>query len=369
MLTKRVAIPSVVAAAMIAAVIVYQTRGSDSPGGPPRGMFRATPVEVAAVKMDDFVDSIEAIGTALANESIVVKSKITETVTRVNFEDGQVVEAGHVLVELMDVEARADLEEAQATLIEAEKQYERAVNLVKRGSATKSSLDAALSARDRAQARIEALQARLDNHTIRAPFAGVVGLRMISPGSVVGPADQITTLDDISVIKLDFTVPETFVGALKKGLEVTARAAAYPDKVFTGTVTAIDTRVDPVTRSVKVRAELPNKDLLLKPGMLLTTTVLKNHRRSLSIPESALVPVLKDVFVYVVVKGDRGEMAERRSIKIGARRFGSVEVLSGVREGEEVVVEGTNRLRPGAPVKVIRETDRPAAPMAKRWQS
>ncbi len=371
-LSKRIVYSVAGIAAVIAAVYAYQSGNGADTGASPWAGRPPTPVVVAPVVMGEFVDSIEALGTALANESIIVKSKITETVTSVNFEDGQKVEQGDVLIELMDVEARADLDEANATLREAEKQYERAANLVKRGSATQSSLDTALSAQERAEARIKALEARLESHRIVAPFAGVLGLRMVSPGTVVGPADEITTLDDISIIKLDFSVPETFLGALKVGLDVTARAAAFSDHAFNGQITAIDTRIDPITRSVKVRAELSNSSGLLKPGMLLTTTVLKNRRQSLKIPETALVPVLKDVFVFVVNKGERGAKVERRAITIGARRIGHVEVLSGLEVGEQVVIEGTSRVRPGASVRVVGDEEKKGPPdMAKRkpWQS
>jgi len=358
-------------AALALAVYFFQARNSADTAASPWAGRAPTPVVVAPVVMDEFVDSIEAIGTALANESIIVKPKITETVVRVNFEDDQVVEKGDVLIELMDTEAQADLDEARSTLREAEKQYQRTANLVKRGSATQSSLDTALSTQERAQARVTALEARLENHKIVAPFAGVLGLRMVSPGTLVGPADEITTLDDISVIKLDFSVPETFLSALKKGLDVTARAAAYPDHEFKGQITAIDTRVDPVTRSVKVRARLANPDGLLKPGMLLTTTVLKNRRQSIKIPETALVPVLEDVFVFVVKPGKRGTSVERKAITIGARRISDVEVLSGLNVGERVVTEGTNRVRPGSVVRIVGDKEKGAPETAKRkpWQS
>ena len=371
-LSKRIVYSLACIAVLVALAIAYQTGDGDEASQSPWAGRAPIPVVVATAVMDEFVDSIEAIGTALANESIIVKSKITESVVSVNFADGQVVEKGDVLVELMNFEARADLDEAHATLREAEKQYERASNLVKRGSATQSSLDTTVSARERAEARVMALEARLENHRIVAPFAGILGFRMISPGSVIGPADEVTTLDDISIIKLDFSVPETYLGALKNGLDVTAHAAAYPDQVFKGKITAIDTRVDVVTRAIKIRAELSNASGLLKPGMLLTTTILKNRRQSMKIPETALVPVLKDVFVFVTKKGERGVTVERKAITIGVRRIGHVEVLSGLKAGDQIVVEGTNRVRPGSVVRVVGDEEKKAAPeLAKRkpWQS
>ena len=171
----------------------------------------------------------------------------------------------------------------------------------------------------------------------------------MSPGSLVRPGDQITTLDDIDVIKLDFSVPETFVALIRPGLEVRARSAAYPDRRFAGRVTSVDPRVNPTTRTVRVRAELPNPDHALRPGMLLTVDLIKNRRDALSVPEQALVPVGDRQFVYVV---DGVGEARRVEVEIGSRRPGTAEVLRGLAEGDRVVVEGAHRLRPGSRVEV-----------------
>lgn len=322
-------------------------------GGRPPGVGRSIPVVVAPVVMDEFVDSIEAIGTANAREALTIKSKVTETITRVNFTDGQVVEAGDIIVELAVDEAGADLDEARAALAEAEAQYERIADLMRRGISTQSNLDTAVSARDRARAHLEAVEARFADRLIRAPFSGILGFRMISLGSLVGPGDAITTLDDITVIKVDFSVPETFMQSLEVGLDVEAKSAAYPEHDFVGVITAIDTRVDPSTRAVMVRAEIPNPDGILRPGMLMTTSVLKNRRQSMMVPEEALVPDRDQVFIYVIKQGQRGSTVERRRIEIGARRPGRVEVRSGLELGEQVVTEGTHRVRPGGSVRIV----------------
>ncbi len=305
------------------------------------------------VILDEFVDSIEAVGTAKSNESVIVTAKVTETVSLVNFYDGQSVEAGEILVELADEEASADFEEARVSQREAQKNFDRISGLVSRGNATRSSLDAAVATLDRAKANAEALEARLSDRLIRAPFAGVLGLRAVSPGMLVRPGDTIATLDDINIIKLDFSIPETYLAALGLGLEVTAASAAYPNQKFTGTITAIDTRVNPDTRAVKVRAEIPNQALLLKPGMLLTTTVIKDRRMSKTIPEEAIVPIKDQLFVYVVAENGRGATVARREIEIGSRRPGFVEVVRGLEVGEQVVTEGTHRVTPGRPVSVV----------------
>ena len=334
--------------------------GTTSADGPPRrGGARAIPVMTATVKMEDFVDSIEAIGTAQSNESISVTAKLTEKLSTLNFEDGQFVKQGDIIAELVDVEASADLAEARATLRETELQYERVEGLFRRGNTTKAALDSATSAKERAQARVGALEARLADRLIRAPFSGVLGLRMVSPGTLVRPGDEITTLDDISVIKLDFSVPETFLGALRVGLEVTAKSAAYPDKAFVGTISAIGTRIDPSTRAAMIRAEIPNPDGVLKPGMLMTTTVLQNKRQSMTIPERALVPIADKNFVFVVRAKEDQQTVDQVEVKIGGRRPGYVEILAGVELGDQVVTEGTNRVRPGGAINVLPSEGRP----------
>jgi membrane fusion protein (multidrug efflux system) len=189
---------------------------------------------------------------------------------------------------------------------------------------------------------------------IRAPFAGVLGLRRVSVGTLVRPADVITTLDDISIIKLDFTVPESFLGALSVGMPVRAQAAAYQGRLFQGNVTGIDTRVDPVSRSVAMRAEIPNPDDTLRPGMLMTVSLLKNQRKVLAVTEQSLVPVEDRQYVFVISADNK---AERREVKTGARQPGFVEVLSGLKAGERVVVEGTIRLRPGGTVRIQGEDE------------
>lgn len=310
---------------------------------------QAALVVTAPVETREFVDSIEAVGTAKANESVVLTAKVAETVSVLSFTDGQKVDVDTIIAEMTSNEQSADIAAERASLAEAKNQYQRISGLAARGNATRSQLDAALSARDSAAARVRALEARLSDRLIKTPFAGVLGLRQVSVGTLVRPGDVITTLDDISVIKLDFTVPETFMSVLKPGMEVRAKAAAFEGRTFDGKVTAIETRVDPLTRAVSVRAEVPNTDDVLKPGMLLTVALLKDQRKSLSVPETALVPLQDKQFVFIV---SPEEKAERREVTIGSRDPGFVEIKSGLTEGERVIVEGLLRVRPGGAVRV-----------------
>jgi membrane fusion protein (multidrug efflux system) len=290
------------------------------------------------------------VGTAGANESLVITAKVTESVRRIAFEDGMLVEEGQTLVELTNAQEAAELDEARAAVRQSEQEYERVADLVGRGSATRSRLDTAVAARDQARARMAAIEARLSDRLIKAPFAGMLGMRNVSIGTLVTPGTRITTLDDIDPIKLDFEIPETFLPAVGPGQEVEARAGAYPDRLFKGKVTVIGSRIDPVTRSMAVRAEISNEERLLRPGMLMTVEVINNRRTSLMVPEEAIVPLDTRVFVFRLKGSDTVEQVQ---IRTGARRPGEVEVLSGLAEGDKVVVRGTNLVRDGATVRVV----------------
>ena len=186
---------------------------------------------------------------------------------------------------------------------------------------------------------------------IRAPFAGRLGLRRISVGSVVTPSTVITTLDDTSSIKLDFDVPEVFLARVSRDVAVIARSAAWPDIAFEGVVTSIDSRVDPVTRTVKVRSKIPNAEGRLRAGMFLTVVLLKEVTDALMVPEAAIIPDRSTQYVFVVAEGDT---VEKRIVKTGRRRPGQVEILDGLLPGERVIVQGTQKARSGQPVRVIR---------------
>lgn len=324
--------------------------GDKPPGGPAAGGGAPQPVMVQPVTRSAWVDRIEALGTTKANESVTLTAKTAETVARVNFSDGQLVEAGAVLVEMTDRTEVAQLKEAQATYVETEKQYERIKGLVKQGTVTQSQVDQQLGARDSARARMEAIRVRLSDRVITAPFAGVLGFRTVSPGTLVQPGTVITTLDDVRTIKLDFSVPETFLAALAVGQHIEARSAAYPEQAFEGVVSSIDSRVDPITRAIVVRAELPNPKAQLKPGMLLSVELLNHPRESLAVPEVAVSALRERMFVYRV---DDQSIAREVNVRIGSRRSGEVEILDGLNEGDRIVTDGLVRMRDGTPVSVV----------------
>jgi len=345
------------APALLVAVALVACGGSAAPG---RAAGPGKPVEVAAapVVRKPWSDVIEALGTAKANESVVLTAKVTETVERVNFSDGQHVEAGMVLVELSGRAEVANLEEARATLREAEQQYQRQKGLAEAGTIPRSQIDTLVATRDAAKARMQSIRARLGDRVITAPFDGVLGFRKVSAGTLVSPGTEITTLDDISVINLDFTVPELYLSALAPGLAVGARSAAWPDRRFDGTITTIDSRVDPVTRAVIVRAELPNPEALLRPGMLLSVEVASAPREALVVPEIAIGSIGTQQFVYRV---EADGSAKQVRVTLGARRTGEVEIIAGLEEGQQVVTDGLVRMRDGIKVVVKAPAPAPAA--------
>lgn len=306
-------------------------------------------VTLAPARMEVVVDEIEAIGTTEANEAITVTAKVTETVQRVNFEDGQLVQRGDVLVELTNAVETAQLAESRSSLRDAQTQFERLQDLVAQQSAPRARLDEARNALAGAQARLDAILARLDDRLIRAPFTGMLGFRSVSPGTLVVPSTAITTLDDIRIIKLDFSVPEVFVSDLRPALDVTARSPAFPEREFAGTVSSVSPRVDPVTRAVTVRALIPNDDLALRPGMLMTVKLVRSRAPSLVVPEAALIQVQDRKYVYTL---DAERRARQIPVRIGRRRPGLVEILQGLEPGEQVVTEGMAQLRPGASVRI-----------------
>jgi membrane fusion protein (multidrug efflux system) len=339
--------------------------------GPQGGGGRGGPqgpvtVVTATVKAEAFPQKIEALGNARANEAVDITSKTSNTVARIRFEEGQRVERGAVLVELDPAQARADLAAAEAALVESRANFERSRALAGSAVLSRSQLDQIEATLKANEARVAAARARLDDQYIRAPFGGRTGLRRVSVGSLVNPGTVITTLDDVGVIKLDFAVPETFVGLMKTGLPVVARSVAFPGRDFTGKVVSVDSRIDPVSRSVLVRAELPNGDGDLKPGMFLSVNLTRETVPSLMLPEQAVVPEQGRAYVYVVEDGQ----VSRREVQLGRRRTGQVEVLAGLAAGERVVVEGTLKVRDGVQVRESGEkpadapNGAPAAPRA-----
>ncbi|MCC7426534.1 MAG: efflux RND transporter periplasmic adaptor subunit [Alphaproteobacteria bacterium] len=323
----------------------------------PRGGAGVVDVVVASVRRGTVVDRLEAIGTARSREAVTLTSRQSGIVSAIHFEEGQRVRAGQVLIELDQTERKAELDQVAANVDDARVRLQRSRQLRGSGSVTEARLDELDAALRQAEARLRQVQARLDELRIVAPFEGRVGLRSVSLGALIQPGQAVTTLDDTSRIRVDFSVPELFVQRLRQGIAVEASSAAFGNRRFVGVVAVVDTRVDQVTRSVRMLAEFDNPDDELRPGLFMTVEITLDERpNALLVMEDAIDPVGDRAFVYVV----RDRRAMRQEVKLGTRIPGEVEVREGLREGDVVVVRGLQRLRNGAPVNVT-ETMRRAA--------
>ncbi len=293
-------------------------------------------------------DEFTALGTARANEAIEVTSRVSSVVTRIGFAEGEEVPAGRVLIELDNRDLEASLAVAKATLQKVRSQFTRREALGATRVISEAELEELAAEVQVAEAEVRGAEARLRDSYIRAPFAGTVGLRQVSLGDLVGPDTVITTLDDLATLKLEFTVPEALLDTLALGMDIEASSAVYPEREFAGSVSTIDSRVDPATRSVTVLASLPNPDRLLRPGMFLTVQLQRERQDVLLIPEQALVPRQGRQYVFVVEDG----RAVEREVELGVRAPGLAEIRRGIESGDVVITEGTQKVRTGAQVQL-----------------
>lgn len=326
-----------------------------SPAHAQRGPSGPVSVIVAPVTVKNFADPVEALGTTKANETVIITADTSEKVEGIHFEDGQIVKKGDLLVTLERGEEEAALKAAEATLAERQSAYDRAKNLQESSAVSKATLQERLAALKQIQAEIETIKAKLAKLVIVAPFDGILGLREVSVGALVQPGGKITTIDDLSHIKVDFDVPSVFLPTLKTGLPIIGRVEPYAGRDFLGTVSTVNTQVDPVTRTVRVRAVLPNPDGALRPGLLMTITLLKEQREAIMIPEEAVIKRGNKNFVYVVAEKDGKTIAAQKEVRIGGRRPGEIEIAEGLSAGEKIVTHGTMKLSDGAEIAVRAE--------------
>lgn len=315
------------------------------PGGPPPAA-----VEVVRAETGPVTSRIEAAGSLRANEQVVIASEIAGRVAAIRFDEGRPVAEGDLLIELDSSTLEAETAQVRANLALARMTFERMQTLVERGTGTRVSLDEATIKYEIARAEAAIAEDRLAKTRITAPFAGLAGLRSVSVGDYVTPGKSMVTLTSIDPIKVDFRVPELFLGRLAVGRTVEVRVDAFPDRSFVGEVYAIDPVVDVNGRAVQLRAQIPNAGGLLRPGLFARILVeLETRQDAVIVPESAVVPQGGERFVYRVEDG----RARLTRIEIGARMPGRVEIVSGLDAGATVVTAGQLRLRDGAPVNIV----------------
>jgi membrane fusion protein (multidrug efflux system) len=342
---------------LIFAVVSFSSASFAQRSGP-KG---PTGVIISPVVKGDFSDQVEALGTTKANESVVITADRSEKIATIHFEDGQEVKQGDLLVTLDKTQEEAELRASQALTAQTQTSYNRARGLSGNSALPKATLQERLAELKQAQAATEAIKARLESYEITAPFDGVLGLREMSVGTLVQPGDMITTIHDLSQIKVDFDVPSVFLKTLKPGLPIRGTVEAFGAREFEGAVRTVNTQIDPVTRTVKVRATMPNVDGVLKPGLLMSINLFKNPRQALLIPEEALIKRSDKNFVYVVTQDGETLIAKQTEIKLGARKPGTIEVLSGLNKDDKIVVHGTVKLRDGAEVSIRAEENEDAS--------
>jgi membrane fusion protein, multidrug efflux system len=318
-------------------------------GGEEKRERPAPLVTTAPVTQHQFADRYVAVGNANANEQVSVRAPVTERITRLGFSDGAFVQRGQMLAVLAQGQESASLASAQARVTEADKQLARIAELQRRGFATNANLEAVTANAASARAAAGEAGASVGDRVVRAPFSGQVSLRRISVGAVVSAGDEIATVSDVSSIKLDFTIPETMLANVSRGQTITAKASAYPDAMFSGQIAAIDPVVNVQTRTVTLRAIIPNRSGILKPGMLMTVTISSNARTALAVPELALIREGDTSFVYTV---DAQQKAKRVPVKTGARDGNLVEITEGLAAGDSIVSEGVVKLSDGAKVRL-----------------
>jgi len=344
---------AIVAAILVATPALTQQRG----GGPGNSGRTPPPSSVFAepIREQIFASRVEAIGTLEPNERVALTLTASDRVTAVFFEDGDRVKKGKTLLSLAQREQVALVQSAEADLAQANQDLARVEPLAKQGAVSTSELDATRRNVNTAAAQLRAVQSRQSDRVLVAPFDGVLGFRRVSVGSLVGPGDVVATLIDDSVMRLEFAVPSSFLRVLRPGLEIKASTGDLPGQVFSGAVDSIDNAIDPVTRSVRVRANVPNPSAILKAGMYMSVNLEAEPRRALSVPEVALQPRGPETFVWVADTSGEQTVARRVKIEPGLRQNGRVEVVSGLSAGQIVITEGALRVREGAPVVIVDE--------------
>ncbi len=348
-----------VAAALILLVMVVAggvslaTRGSvaeGKAGRPARGIT----VSQAMVATRSFEDQIAVLGVAKGRQSVTITSYTAELVASVNFRDGQAVSKDQVLVTLKATEQDAGVAEAQVREDQARRDYERWRTLAERGVAPKVSAEQYLAAYESAKAATSAARARKLDRVIRAPFSGVVGLSDIAPGALVSPGSAIVSLDDLSVVRVDFEVPDRYLGAVSRGARISATPDVLPGETYQGQISQLDTRINTATRAVTARAEFPNPGARLRPGMLLRVRIQNGQREGLAAPESAIQYEGDLAFVFSIVEREGRTIARKTLVTTGSTSSGFVEIKDGVKLGDRLVADGLNRLQDGQSVTLAR---------------
>tara|TARA_R110000868_G_scaffold353876_2_gene615101 strand:+ start:52105 stop:53193 length:1089 start_codon:yes stop_codon:yes gene_type:complete len=310
-------------------------------------------VILTAVYEEDFGNSIEALGSTMANETVVITSDLTEKISKIYFVGGQNVQKGYLLVSLNDKVEQAELKAAKAELEKAKLSYQRAQNLQKSKAVSQATLQERLAVFQKSKALVEEVNARLNQLNIVAPFDGTLGFREVSVGALIQPGQNITTIDNIDEIKVDFEIPSIYLSRVTKGMKIYGLVDAFEGKEFEGKILLVNTRADPITRTIKIRGIIPNKQHLLRPGLLMNIILKDKPSKVLLVPEEALVKKGKKDFIFLVNKENNEYIVKKVEVKIGSRKKGIVEIISGLSKKDLIVLHGVHKVQSGDRVNVL----------------
>jgi membrane fusion protein (multidrug efflux system) len=310
---------------------------------------RPVSVELARAEARVMQRTIEAVGTTRALRSIEIVPEVDGRLVELNITPGTRVTEGQILARLDDTIERADLAQAEAVLTERTQSLERIRALRQTNAVSQAALEETIARVAEAEAAADRARRRLADRVITAPFGGVVGLTSYDVGARVSEGEVLARLDDLSEVEVEFSLPETVFAQVRIGQIAVARAAAFPDRSFTGTITAVDSRIDPVGRAFRTRAVIPNPDSTLPAGMFLSLTLVLSESENTVVPEEAIVFEAAQTYVFVAEEG----VAKRRTVITGQRGDGLIAITSGLVAGEEVVVRGLTRVRDGALLNIV----------------
>ncbi|MDP2653127.1 MAG: efflux RND transporter periplasmic adaptor subunit [Candidatus Omnitrophota bacterium] len=313
----------------------------------------AVSVIAEPVKQEKIEDKISLVGTLAADEAVEIKNQVPGVIEQIGFEEGQAVQQGQMLFMIDAAKLNASLSQAEANLGLAGTTFERLSSLIKSGAVSQQEYDQAKSDLEAKQAEANLIKAQLKETVITASFDGVMGERKVSLGQFVNQGSTLTYLISQDPMKAEFRVPERFLGQLKDGQKIQVSVAAYPEDRFSGAVYFIDPQVEETTRTALVKARVPNPEGQLRRGMFANLDLIVSIRpRALVVPESALIPRGEEVFTFIV---DAEGKAQMKPVKVGVRLAGKAEILEGLSAGENVIVEGHQKVGPGSPVKIKEE--------------
>lgn len=310
----------------------------------------------ATVKRDEWQSSLSGVGSLVAVAAVEVSSEIEGKVKAIHFESGQTVKRGQLLLELDASTDAAELKGLEASQRLEQAKFERSQRLIARNFISKSDYDLNKATLDEAKAAVEAKKAVIAKKQLFAPFSGQLGIRKVNPGQYLAPGDGIVQLQQLQPIYADFTLPEQQLAALHIKQAVTLTVQAYPDTVFNGSISAMNTGIDIATRSVKLRATLDNDGQLLRPGMFADVRVSLNENKSvLTVPDTAISYNPYGDSVFLIESGKQGYTVKLKQVVTGETRDGRVEIVKGLNENDQVVSAGQVKLRNGMGVELDKQ--------------